>query len=249
MLSLENKTGLSLANARMCVRLSAEVYSVAPTISNPHTDTQLTVTEFDNALVVAFRGTKDIANFVTDAKAWRVQRTFGAKSFAVHAGFCDAIESVVDELVDHIRAMPVIKPVIATGHSLGGALARLSGIYLRKAGFSVSALYTFGEPRSGDAALADLCNALFGEVHWRFEDEADCVTRIPGWLAGYRHSGQNVFLDAFGGYYMNPSLWMKAASDAWEIYKVRKAGPAAVACLLHDHQVARYEAKLSNLTP
>lgn len=256
--------GLSIDNSKVLVQLAAQAYdhpvvSEAPAdvrgvvnrevveIFHAKTDTVATITEFDNAVVVTFRGTKDMRNFLTDAKAYRVQRMFGTAPVGIHAGFCEAIEAVISQVTDELLKYPN-KAKFSGGHSLGGGLAKLCGVYLRRAGIDMAGIYTFGEPRSGDAALAKYANSLFGARHFRWEDEADCITRIPGWLMGNRHSGQDVFLDDFNNFDLNPPLIEKAISDAWEIYTARRSGPLALMSLLNDHHVSRYETKILQLT-
>ena len=53
--------------------------------------------------------------------------------------------------------------VVTSGHSLGGALASLAGVTL-KANFPSTPLrvYTFGQPRTGDRAFADLVESVVG---------------------------------------------------------------------------------------
>ena len=246
-MNLELKPGFSLANAQALVQLAAEAYVATPTILDQRTDTQVVITELDNAVVVAFRGTSSFVDFVTDAKAWRVQRQMGDEQIEIHAGFCVAIEAVIDRIIEQLRRIPA-KPIFATGHSLGGALAVLLAVYLRKAGLSAAGIYTFGQPRVGNKAFARYAQRVFGDRHFWFEDEADAIARLPGLLIGYRHSGHCEFLSALGGREEDPVLWLKILSDAWEIYQVRRVGPVAVLGLLNDHHVKRYADKIQNLT-
>jgi triacylglycerol lipase len=205
-----------------------------------------------NAIVVAFRGTKSLLNFVTDGDAFRDKKSFRGQPYEVHRGFqkaSDAVALQVDSEISRLCGSRA-RPVMVTGHSLGGAHAKLYALHsqLVVTGGWIHSVYTFGEPRSTDKAGAFICQSLFGERHFRFEDDLDCVTRIPGWLIGYRHSGHDVFLPSTGGYLLDPVLWVKAISDAWAIYSSRRLGPLALMELLDDHHQSKYVSKVNQLT-
>lgn len=75
----------------------------------------------------------------------------------VHHGFFNSAESVKKEVVDEVTRLTNltgISKVVTTGHSLGGAMAHLTGMSLAVAGFNVS-LQTFGAPRVGNAKFAE----------------------------------------------------------------------------------------------
>jgi hypothetical protein len=125
----------------------------------------------------------------------------------------------------------------------------------------VAGVYTFGGPRVGNAAFAKCYNGLkseirnpksetnpkgeigngetgtLGERTWRVVFEEDGVCRVPGWLMGYRHVGQEVFIPTLGGMRMNPRLWFKVLSDlaGW----MRHWSQGSVAPVA-DHPVGRY---------
>jgi triacylglycerol lipase len=83
-----------------------------------------------------------------------------------------------------------------TGHSLGGAMAaicagrcRLS--YIRS---NPRALFTFGSPRIGSRRYV---NYVQMEAH-RWVNNNDIVARLPPAWLGFRHKGQEVYLNAYG---------------------------------------------------
>jgi hypothetical protein len=104
--------------------------------------------------VLSFRGSDPVTlpNWVTDVVVRLVERAEYAGR--VHHGFASVlrrswgrVEKLLEEAAD--------KPLFLTGHSMGGALAVLSGCRLARAGRPPVATYTFGAPRVGDAVFCD----------------------------------------------------------------------------------------------
>ena len=95
-------------------------------------------------------------------------------------------------------AAPVAKAVVhLTGHSLGASMALLAAFELtRNASLSVAAavghVYTFGQPRTGNAAFADVYNASIA-THWRLTHNRDPVPQFPWPSLGYHHMPTEVF--------------------------------------------------------
>ena len=84
----------------------------------------------------------------------------------VHQGFLTAFDSVADTVISTVASELKAHPtytLISTGHSLGAALASLGGISLAS-NFPGQPLlvYTFGQPRTGNPAYADLAEKLIG---------------------------------------------------------------------------------------
>jgi triacylglycerol lipase len=227
--------GFSLANAQSLALASRLAYTELPTVTGRGTDTQVLITELDNAIVIAFRGTTTLRDFVTDAQAWRENLA----DCQIHCGFLAAWKSVMDGIATQLVTLPP-KPLFITGHSLGGALAVLCANVL--AG-RVHSVYTFGQPRVGNADFANRSRALLSGRHFRIVNANDIVPRLPGALIGYRHSGEQIFLDALGRLEQNAALWLMAVSDAfglWEEWNQSKR-----IALLADHHIDRYIIALS----
>lgn len=82
--------------------------------------------------------------------------------------------------------------IVATGHSLGGAVATLAAAYLRAAGYSVD-LYTYGSPRVGNDYFANFVTAQTG-AEYRVTHLDDPVPRLPPIIFGYRHTSPEYWL-------------------------------------------------------
>ena len=127
-------------------------------------------------LVLALRGTESNKpeDLLADALVIPEPRTSrdGRSGGHVHAGFASAYEPVrntIGEVLDQHRG-----DFLITGHSLGAGLATLAAADHASRN---PELITFGSPRVGDRAFANLLPDP-KRVH-RFRDCCDLVTRIP----------------------------------------------------------------------
>lgn len=179
--------------------------------------TQCAVLYFPDAVVVAFRGTEmNFEDILTDIRIRRQDLSpVGWKAAEAHRGFMTAYGIASRELELAVRDVTV--PIYVTGHSLGGALAVLAGLYLREAYplLRIPAIYTFGCPRVGDADFAAWENAS-GIHHWRIVNRADIVPMVPLLAMGYRHGGTMIYRDRVGTIRKSPPLpWMLFDQAMW----------------------------------
>lgn len=246
--------GFSLVNAQRLAQASAEAYLPAEgggtrTITDAGTDTHVCITAYDDCTVIAFRGTRDLRNWITDAEI-RL-RSIGVNEAAtacasrttvnprVHEGFFHAIDAVIDEIAEQLGKPPVIRrpPLLITGHSLGGALAVLCAWMLERRGIEVHSVYTFGQPRVGDRQFAAAYDASLGGRTFRIVNQNDIVPRLPGRLMGFRHAGQCVFINVAGGLQVNPSLVSMLISDGLGLWRAYRRVEDV---LISDHLVSHY---------
>ena len=86
-----------------------------------------------------------------------------------------------------------------TGHSLGGALAALIanriGTELQA---DLDAVYTFGMPRTGNKAFADLYNQQLGMRTYRLVHGEDIVPTVAPTSFGFRHLGRVLHCERLG---------------------------------------------------
>lgn len=169
--------------------------------------TQAVLASSDDFIMLAFRGTEatSVKDIKADAKATLSPCETGGR---IHEGFKGAYDAVADEIQTALNLEAhAAKPLLVTGHSLGGALATVAAKKLRhRAG--IAACYTFGSPRVGDEAwVAGIKTPVY-----RLVNAADCVTMLPpgaeimtllSWLAKFiPGSGETIsgFLSRFDGY-------------------------------------------------
>ena len=112
----------------------------------------------------------------------------------VHRGF----KREVDDLWPRLEQALVTntRTLWFTGHSLGGAMAAICAgrCKLSHIRSNPRALVTFGSPRIGNRRYV---NYVHLEAH-RWVNNNDIVVRLPPALLGYRHKGQEIYLNAYG---------------------------------------------------
>ena len=101
-----------------------------------------------------------------------------------HSGFKAAYDAVKDQMLRAV--MKLINEhssasVFVTGHSLGGALAVLAALDIKKAiGSRKIHLYTYGQPRVGNSDFADyVFSVLPGDQYIRVVHYDDAVPHLP----------------------------------------------------------------------
>lgn len=159
-----------------------------------------------DTIVLAFRGTENLADAMTDLDIDLVAGAGGK----VHEGFSIALNFVWREIWNYIKTQRKGRTLWVTGHSLGAALATLAVAKLRlEKDEPVNGLYTFGQPRTGDREFAKNFNADFGEKTFRFVNNNDIVARVPFRSMHYSHVGTFKYFDEGGGFHHHMAWWKR----------------------------------------
>lgn len=143
-----------------------------------------TASEAPRVNVLAVRGTTDLADWTTDAKALLVDATVAGQACRVHCGAERALYGRDGAAAAMAVDLAHAGPWILTGHSLGGLLARRLAASLPER--DVYAVHLFGAPRGGDAAYCRAYPHL--DATWEWQRPGDPVPSLPcarPW--GYRH--------------------------------------------------------------
>jgi len=181
-----------------------------------------------DAAILAFCGTDplSIADWIRD---FSIHRT----PDGIHAGFEAGITAIWDSVAPVLAAST--GPLYLTGHSLGGALAVIAARRLLAEGIAdldrLLGVYTFGMPRTGDAAFAaayrTIGDGALAARTFRLVYGTDIVPAVPPWAApfAFRHFGAALSCDRGGRF--NPAT---LAPDAEE----NLPAPSALLELLRD---------------
>ncbi|KAJ7886884.1 alpha/beta-hydrolase [Mycena olivaceomarginata] len=159
----------------------------------------------DQSLVVAHEGTdaKNILSILNDAQfglvalnATRFPETAG-KNITVHDGFQKTFERTADSLLAGVMSglkSTGVKKVVVTGHSLGAALATMTGAMIKDAvDPSVDVSVTgFGLPRGGNQAWADFLDSQVGVTF--VSNQNDPVPTVPPKFLGFQHTSGEIHI-------------------------------------------------------
>ena len=154
---------------------------------------QAYIFENDTDCVVACRGTEP--NEWNDIKADLDAVSIAAETIGkVHRGF----KTEVDDL------WPVLEETLVNnqktlwfcGHSLGGAMAAICAgrCYLSHIKSMPKGLFTYGSPRVGNNRYVNYVKIEY----FRWVNNNDIVTHVPPAWMGYRHTGQEMYINAYG---------------------------------------------------
>jgi hypothetical protein len=149
----------------------------------------------DNGIsIIVIRGTANEANILSDIDVRLVSDA--RTGIRLHKGFRDAAVTIM-QIIDtsmtsrgivqgQTRTYPLEHTVHVTGHSLGGAVAQIIGMWLHKRGKIVQ-VFSYGSPKVSDQVLSG------GQPnHWRVVRLSDPIPFTPPWP--YAHTG--LFIDS-----------------------------------------------------
>lgn len=133
-------------------RILGELKGKSAWVATPGTtDVQYVIGYNDqrNIQAIAVRGTANDTNWTLDKDTYALRDQ--KSGILMHRGFRTAAEAIYRDV------RPRLKPgytTYLTGHSLGGAVAAILGIYLQDDGVKLGRIFTFGQPKFTNAAGA-----------------------------------------------------------------------------------------------
>ena len=136
----------------------------------------------DNGVtIIIIRGTANQSNLQSDIDVRLVRDD--ELGIYLHKGFRDASVSVMSNIEIGIT---INHTVYVTGHSLGGAIAQIIGMWLHKRGHNVQ-IFSYGSPKVSNQIMSS------GQpTHWRVVRRSDPVPFTPPWP--FFHTG--LFIDS-----------------------------------------------------
>lgn len=145
-------------------------------------------------IVVAFRGSSNIKNWIADLTFSKVPYPNSACSGCeVHEGFLEVWQSVQTQVLPDVQALANAHPnsqILVTGHSLGAAVSVHAALNIMlSTSFSGDLTnYNFGLPRDGNPAFAAWAASILpqGKV-FRVTHSRDPVPHVPPMDFGFLH--------------------------------------------------------------
>ena len=133
--------------------------------------------------IIVIRGTANENNALTDLDARIVQDD--ELGIYLHKGFLDAssyvLQAIDNTFQNNAKKYMLEHTVHITGHSLGGAIAQILGMWLHKRGHNVQ-IFSYGSPKVSTQVLSG------GQpTHWRVVRISDPVTFVPPYP--FSHTG------------------------------------------------------------
>jgi triacylglycerol lipase len=137
----------------------------------------------DPFAVLVFRGTRGFKSWPSNINSRKTSWPGGG---FVHGGFNTGFNGLWQKIEPALSRIDL--PLFFTGHSMGGALALLAASMRPEA-----VVYTFGAPKTGDAAFA--CSLESTRIY-RVENKHDLITTMPpaAKTFGFRHAGVPICL-------------------------------------------------------
>ena len=129
-----------------------------------------------NTTTIVIRGTANTSNVQSDIDVRLVSDD--KLGIYLHKGFRDASVSVMSSIDD---GYTIKDTVHITGHSLGGAIAQVIGMWLHKRGKDVQ-VFSYGSPKVSNQVLSG-----GHPTHWRVVRRSDPIPFTPMWP--YIHTG------------------------------------------------------------
>jgi len=131
--------------------------------------------------IIVIRGTANESNVLSDIDVRLVDDA--RTGISLHKGFRDAAVTIM-QIIDNTKTLE--HTVHVTGHSLGGAVAQIIGMWLHKRGKNVQ-IFSYGSPKVSNQVLSG------GQpTHWRVVRRSDPIPFTPPWP--YSHTG--LFIDS-----------------------------------------------------
>lgn len=137
------------------------------------------ILESPQEIIIAFRGTSSIEDWISDFIASQKRFKFIKESVLTHRGFTDIYSSARSKLMSSLNKLSSSKKLYITGHSLGAALASLCALDVASnTSFTSLQLFTYGSPRVGDPAFSKAC-AQYIPDSFRIANLYDIVPLAP----------------------------------------------------------------------
>lgn len=213
---------LNLELALKMAKLSEKCYG---TLTFSYKDNGFLLEEENDIQYLVVPGSNEIRDWWADTKFIKVSRDDLGE---IANGVADYYDEIIREIKNRLNKE---KPIVLTGHSLGGGLSTVITLHLKQNGYNVDSLYTYGSPRVGNKDFANKFEGL-KIPHFRFVNQCDIIPTIPDF--GFDHTGKSIYMD--NGKILNS----QKSAFKWAIWKI-------TASRFLDHKIPNYIKSLEKL--
>lgn len=163
---------------RIRMQLSAVGFSSARLIKDKVL--HCVVAEHDSYVVLAFRGSTTMQDWLTDLKFTQAKTKSTGLPGRVHRGFVRALDEGWPRIAELLaRADKAGKTIWITGHSLGGGLSHIAAMRAAAEGIPIAGIYTFASPRVGDDGFVKAYDEQYRGRSYRVVNVEDMVPHVP----------------------------------------------------------------------
>tara|TARA_R110002020_G_scaffold407511_3_gene617525 strand:- start:151 stop:873 length:723 start_codon:yes stop_codon:yes gene_type:complete len=164
-------------------------------IIKEETSTSCNIYKKGKEIVITFEGTDSIRDLpiLFDFRKDVVQvEGVDVDNIKIHRGFIKAYMSIHNDILSVLKRHK-FDSIHCCGHSLGGALAEISILFLKNIANKVS-VHTFASPRVGNYRASKVIYECCVDFK-RFVITGDLVPHLPPFFFGYRHFTDRITLD------------------------------------------------------
>lgn len=184
-------------------------------------------------IVIACRGTqpKEFNDIKADLKAYPIKAETVSR---VHRGFKTEVDKVWPMIEEDLAREADDRAVWFCGHSLGGGMATIISSRCQSSELvpNPKELHTFGSPRVGWGKYVN----QHPFTHYRWVNNNDIVTRVPFYILGYKHHGQEQYFNTWGNL-RKMSYWQRCKDRLRGMWRGLKQGKIDN---FTDHSIADY---------
>ncbi|GMG19259.1 unnamed protein product [Ambrosiozyma monospora] len=183
----------SSCSGEACVNADSDIYVVD--VVNSLSNAIILTDPSEEQIIIAFQGSMGFVDWLLDftfvpvayepyaVKNNLATKEFGADAPFVHLGFKTATENFLSNATDVLKALKAEYPnysVVVTGHSLGGALASLTGVELYLMGYEPTVV-AYASPKVFNPTLVEWIDEVFNTDQYLSDLEAGNVHQIPSY--------------------------------------------------------------------
>jgi predicted lipase len=158
----------------------------------------------DAQAILAFRGSQTLGDWLYNANVELVAWDGPGR---VHHGFLAALDACWSGIAEAAQQLAGQKPLLLTGHSLGGAMAMLAADRLHRLGAPAAAVVTFGSPKVGDEVFAAAYGENYAGRSVSLLNQGDPVPWLPVLNSEFALAGESFQFSHSGDLNPRPPQW------------------------------------------